>query len=283
MQKQYDPQILKRLQNAELSILKDFDKVCAKYGINYFLIGGSLIGLVRHKGFIPWDDDLDIGMLREEYERFLKIMPKELTKDYILASPETHPGYCSAVIKLMRKGTKFVPSFSTEMQCELGIHIDIFIWDNLCDNKFGAWIQIKKSRILSQLIFLCGSSKPNIGYEKKLRILLQFVCKALHFFLNKIPNSVNILFKYFEKNSQKYNKIDTKHIVCFQDTKILNTKYTKDALIPYSRKTFEGFLAPVADNYKEELQMYYGDYMKLPPIEDRVNHCAEQMDFGDIY
>lgn len=149
MQKEYDSETLKRLQRAELDILMEFDRVCEKHGIFYFLYGGSLLGAIRHKGFIPWDDDIDIGMTRENYDKFVKVMPKELGNNYILATPLSHTGYCSAIIKLMRKGTKFVPGASTEMKCELGIHIDIFVWDNLCGRMLGAWLQIKTARILS--------------------------------------------------------------------------------------------------------------------------------------
>lgn len=122
MFRMYDPETLKSVQKAEAGILKDFDRVCEKYGIHYFLDGGTLLGAVRHQGFIPWDDDLDVGMTRENYERFKQIMPQELGADYVLTTPATHEGYCSAVIKLMKKGTKFVPQFSVEMKCWLGIY-----------------------------------------------------------------------------------------------------------------------------------------------------------------
>ena len=284
MRKEYDLEILKRLQKAELSILMDFDKVCEQYGIHYFLYGGSLLGAIRHKGFIPWDDDMDIGMTREDYDRFVKIMPKELGKEYILATPMSHSNYCSTVIKLMRKDTKFIPGFSTEMKCELGIHIDIFVWDNLCDKKLGALIQIKIARVLSQLIFLCGSSRPIIPYKGIIKIILKHICKLIHIILIIIPESEKKLYKFFEWMSKKENSKNTKYIISFQSQNPHRCIYQKRKLSPYIKKSFEEYSAYVPNNYKANLRACFGaDFMKLPPEEKRINHCAEVIDFGEIY
>lgn len=284
MKKVYDAETLKRLKKAELNILKDFDNICKKYEIHYFLVGGSLLGAIRHGGFIPWDDDIDVGMTREEYNKFFKVMPKELGKDYILATPTNYSGYCGAIIKLMRKNTKFIPEFCTEMKCDLGIHIDIFVWDNLCDKRAGAWFQIKAARILSQLIFLCGSSKPEIPGKGIQKFILQNICRMMHFVLNRIPDSEKKLYRCFEKVSKKENNKTTKYITSFQTHDPYKHTYHKQDLIPYTQKNFEGFNASVQNNYKENLYRCFGsNYMSLPPKELRVNHCAEVIDFGDIY
>lgn len=284
MQKEYDLETLKRLQRAELNILMDFDRVCEKHGIYYFLYGGSLLGAIRHEGFIPWDDDIDIGMTRENYNKFVKVMSKELGNDYILATPLSHEGYCSAIIKLMRKGTKFVPGFSTEMKCDLGIHIDIFVWDNLCGRKLGAWIQIKTARILSQMLFLCGSSKPIIPYKGIWKTTLKYICNIAHRILALIPNIEKGLYKFFMWLSMKENGRNTSYIVSFQSQNPHKCIYTKKDLSPYIRKNFDGCRVYVPNNYKANLRVCFGnDYMSLPPKEKRINHCAETIDFGDIY
>lgn len=284
MLKEYEPETLKRVQNAELSILKDFDRVCNQHGIRYFLVAGSLLGAIRHKGFIPWDDDLDIGMTRENYEKFTKIVSKELGDDYILATPEKHSGYCGAVIKLMRRNTKFIPAFSVEMKCDLGIYIDIFVWDNFCDKRIGAWLQVKEARVLSQLIFLCGSSKPEIPYRGILKISMKSICKLMHFVFGKIPNIEKKFYKCFEMVSKRENHRETKYITCFQMQNPYKNICKKQDLIPYLRKPFENFSVSVSNNYEENLILYFGsDYMSLPPKEMRINHCAEIIDFGNIY
>lgn len=283
MLKEYDSQTLKRLQMAELDILKVFDRTCEKYGINYFLDWGSLIGAVRHGGFIPWDDDMDVSMTRKDYEKFKKIFASELSKDYILATPIFHKGYCGVVIKLMRKHTKFVPEFSKEMKCELGIHIDIFVWDNLCDSKVSMNIQLIGTRIFSYLIFLCGSSNPEISGNGLLKVILQKVCKMMHFILSRIPRCENFFYRCFEKVSKMGNRKTTRRVATFQTPNILKYAFNKDALEPYHRIEFEGCKVSVTNNYKEHLQQSYGDYMKLPPKDQRENHCAYMVDFGGMY
>lgn len=284
MRKTYDTEILKRLQQAELSILKDFDRVCRQHKIHYFLCGGSLLGAIRHKGFIPWDDDIDVGMTREDYDNFAEIITKELGRNYILSTPEKYSGYCGTVIKLMRKNTKFIPEFSAEMECTLGIHIDIFVWDNLCDRKLGAWVQIKTSRILSRLIFLCGSSKPEIPGKGIMKFILQGICKIIHLILKIIPNSEKKLYKCFEQISKLENHKNTRYITSFQTQNPYKHIFHKQDLSPYRRKPFQGFSASVQNNYRKYLYRCFGsDYMILPPTEQRVNHCAEVIEFGDIY
>lgn len=280
MFRMYDPETLKSVQKAEAGILKDFDRVCEKYGIHYFLDGGTLLGAVRHQGFIPWDDDLDVGMTRENYERFKQIMPQELGADYVLTTPATHEGYCSAVIKLMKKGTKFVPQFSVEMKCWLGIYIDIFVWDNLSDKKVKAWLQMKEARILSQLLFLCGSSKPEIPYHGAKKLIAQGICKSLHFLLSRIPGSERRLYRRFEKISQQENNKTTQYITSFQVVDIYNHSFKESDSVPYGKMKFEDFRVSVPNNWEAYLHRCYGDFMSLPPEEKRVNHCAEIIDLG---
>lgn len=283
MLREYDSNTLKRVQKAELDILKTFDKTCQKYEINYFLDWGSLIGAARHKGFIPWDDDLDVSMTRKDYERFKMIYATELGEDYILATPIHHSGYCGVVIKLMRRNTKFVPEFSKEMKCELGIHIDIFVWDNLCDSKLGMSAQIIGTRILSYLIFLCGSSNPVIPCRGGLKFILLLICKIIHSILSRIPKSEKVLYRCFEKICKMANRKSTRCIATFQSPNILKYAFDKNKLEPYRRIQFEGYPISVANNYKEHLRQSYGDYMKLPPLNQRENHCADEIDFGDVY
>lgn len=283
MQKEYNPKILRRLQMAELNILKDFDRVCERNGIQYFLDWGCLIGAVRHKGFIPWDDDLDISMTRGEYEKFKKVYMTELSEDYFLATPILHKGYCSIVTKLMRKNTKFVPNFSKEMKCDLGIHIDIFVWDNISDSKLGAMCQIAGTRLVSYLIFLCGSSNPEIQYTGVKKVVLNKICKVLHIILSKIPNSEKGLFRCFEHISKSENSKKTRYMVTFQTPNILKYALKAESLESFEKIEFEDFIAPVPNNYKEHLEQSYGDYMQLPPEDKRENHCADVIDFGGIY
>ena len=148
--RKYDDVSLKKLKMELLEIFKVFDKLCRKYEINYFATAGTLLGAIRHGGFIPWDDDLDIGMLRADYEKFLKIPPEEF-KGYGLCAPEITPGeYYSFVTKFYKKGTKFITPISyVDNKMNMGIFIELFPFDDVEDKNANLEKQIKKVNRIS--------------------------------------------------------------------------------------------------------------------------------------
>ena len=104
---EYEESTLKKLQGIQLGILKDFIDVCKKYDLKYFLIFGTAIGAARHKGFIPWDDDIDIGMLRKDYDKFLEVAKYELNEKYTVMNGDICPSYPVMTSRVMKKGTEF--------------------------------------------------------------------------------------------------------------------------------------------------------------------------------
>lgn len=123
-----DPR-LRRLQLAELEILNEFVRVCEKRSLRYYLVGGTLLGAVRHKGFIPWDDDIDVAMPREDYDKFAEISQAELSADYFYQSPETDPNYFLTYAKLRKNGTEVYEERFKNAAFHKGIFIDIFPLD----------------------------------------------------------------------------------------------------------------------------------------------------------
>ena len=105
---------LKKVQTLQLEMAKEVKRICEKHGIQYFLDAGTMLGAVRHKGFIPWDDDLDIGFLREEYDKFLQVAPQELSERYYLQNSMSDDDYGMVFSKIRLKGTKFVETISQE-------------------------------------------------------------------------------------------------------------------------------------------------------------------------
>lgn len=170
--KQYDQQTLKKLHTFEVAMLQDFIQVCEKYNIPYFAVFGTLLGAVRHKGFIPWDDDLDVGMLRKDYERFLEVFPNELGKEYRILNTGVDEGYTCSVTHFGKKGTVFVPEHAKRMKCEQNICFDIFIFDSVADEEKARKKQLRKGWFWSKLLFLRGTPYPIIpleGMQKKSR------------------------------------------------------------------------------------------------------------------
>lgn len=280
MYKEYEKKELDTLKKAELLIVQDFANVCRKHDIEWFAIGGSVIGAVRHNGFIPWDDDFDLGMLREDYNHFLSVWECELGDRYHLATPETDKKYSSPVVKLMRKGTRFVPEYLINSKAELGIHIDIFVYDNYTNDERSKK-QIKKARIIDQLLFLRGSGNPNIPLKGMKRLLASGACKFIHFLMVIFQISPKWLYKRLEKESKKYNAEKTEFVTTYQDPYIHDSRLACSEIKPVVYKKFENIEIPIPNEYMRILERYYGDgVMELPPLEKRVNHAPEIIEFG---
>jgi len=163
---EYDDKTLKHLQNTELMILKDFIEICEDNNLDYYIYGGSLIGAIRHKGFIPWDDDLDVIMFREDYDKFKKIFNESYNDKYYLLCKETEEDYFYLFSKLVLKGTIFEEEWVNQVNFNLGINIDIFVLDDLSDNKIKRYIQLKKAFFYSKIIIMSKISSKFIIYSK---------------------------------------------------------------------------------------------------------------------
>ena len=142
---------LRKVQLVQLDIAKEVDRICKKHNIKYFLVGGTLIGAVRHKGFIPWDDDLDIGMLRSDYDKFFEIAQKELYKKYEIVDWKIDPYYPHPMAKVVKKGTIYRESKRRD-NGNHGIWIDIFPYDKVSTNEFERNFTYFELKIIRSLI-----------------------------------------------------------------------------------------------------------------------------------
>ena len=151
--KPYEKEVLNRLHHVQLEILKDFSVVCQKHSLPYFAIYGTAIGAVRHGGFIPWDDDIDVGMLREDYNRFCKIFEQELGHKYKLLTPEMDGRYACTVTHIQKRGTKFISQVSQNLKCEQCIFMDVFPFDCVAEDIKEQKKQAQKANFLSDCYF----------------------------------------------------------------------------------------------------------------------------------
>ena len=122
---------LRQLQLAELDILLEIDRVCTENNIKYFLDSGTALGAVRHKGFIPWDDDIDICMMRDDYEKFIRLAPEKLSQKYFLQTLKTDPGYNKLHAKVRKNGTVFKEDANLMRNMNHGLFVDIYPFDYL--------------------------------------------------------------------------------------------------------------------------------------------------------
>ncbi len=279
--KQYDKEELEKLKKAELNILYDFIQVCEKHDINYFLVWGTAIGAVRHQGFIPWDDDIDIGMLREDYDKFTAVVGQELGDRYKLTTPVTEKGYAGTVAKLQRKGTKFVPYISRTMKCDLCLHIDLFIYDNMDNDVEAARKNIRKTRRIAHIIFLCGSPYPLIKIKGIKGALAKAACFMAHYIFKLFRVSTAKQYLKFEKISTSSNHKNTAKMTSYQSLAAFTNAVSIEDIFPLKDIQFEDLTVKIPNHYDKMLRQTYGNYMELPKEEDRVNHGAYLIDFGD--
>ena len=170
---QYDDKDLRKLQLLELRILKEIDRVCRELGITYFLDSGSVLGALRHGGFIPWDDDIDVGMLRKDYDKLLSVFTNELGEHYELLTPEIDSRYACTVTHVQRKNTVFVTEMTKDLKCNCRIFMDIFPFDNVPESESEQNKLLRKSTLYGKLLFLSGSGSPHIPYTGLLYHILQ--------------------------------------------------------------------------------------------------------------
>lgn len=268
---------LKKIHELELKIALEIKRICDKHGIRYFLTAGSLLGAVRHGGFIPWDDDMDIGMLREDYERFISVCESELDRRFFLQTWDTDPDYPFSFAKIRLQGTHLVESFSENCRsCNNGLFVDVFPFDNVPDSPGLQKKQELRYFICKRLLWI----KKGMGTNMKQGSLLQSVRYYIfwlfaHFF------RYESIKRYYAQVQIKYNGRRTRKVVADGAY-----NYRKEAI---ERKWAEN-LEPVRFESEEfltyrdreaYLTYFYGDYMKLPPEDERGGHLPVRVDFGE--
>lgn len=254
---------IRNIQLIQLEIAKEFKRICEKHDLKYFLIYGSLIGAVRHKGFIPWDDDIDIGMPREDYDRFIKLCKNELNHNYYLQCMETDHEYWQPFAKIRKNNTYFEEKSTKNISTHKGVYIDVFPLDYV--NRPGAIssrLQHFFVKLLKHLIY----KKQNIKakYDKSIVLL----------FLSMITKKVSAgrLKKIQHKTMTFYNKKKGGFLVCFGGWYSLRKETIPiEKFMPGKKLLFEGELFSAPLDYDYVLSRIYGDYMTLPPKEERTN------------
>ena len=270
MYKEFDKETLDKLHQIHLEILNEFAKICNKHNLSYSLAYGTLLGAIRHSGFIPWDDDVDVFMPRKDYEEFLKIAVNELDSKYYLDCFNTNKNYLLQFAKIKKNGTIFDEEATHHLNGHKGIFIDVFPMDNVYDN-------IKRSyfdAILIKNITNTITIKSKISKLKEARhpIIVTF----FRIF------SIKTLMKIQKWLSTKNKNNNSKNVVCYYSVYPFKKEvFPREDIFPTTKVTFEGNKYDAIKNYDKFLTNLYGDYMKLPPKEKRVNHMPLKLDFGD--
>lgn len=257
---------INELQKIQLSMLKDFDAVCQKHRISYQLFSGTALGAVRHKGFIPWDDDIDVVMLREDYERFFDSASKELDSNKYYVQREFSEHWPMFFSKLRLNGTTYIEKYhSHDARIHQGIYIDIFPCDNLSDSRLMQKLQYIASKIV------IAKSLYARGYETN-----STVKKCFMQFCRILPTEP---FKRLciRRNDSSSLKV---HTFFGGGKKFERSIFFREWFEQSVKMRFEDSEFPVSAHYDEMLRVMYGDYMVMPTLEQRV--CKRHAGIVDI-
>lgn len=264
----------KKLWAVELDLLREFIKVCSKHNLKYFLNGGTLLGAVRHGGFIPWDDDIDVMMPREDFEKLLEISQKEFTFPYFFQTPLSDQAYFRAHAQLRNSLTTGCTLEDKNKDINRGVFIDIFILDNIPSNKFLRQLFKYEIIFLRKVYVLTYCRK----YEEltKFQSVLKGICQVL---LSNIAGSR--YYNFLLKVMSKYSGTNTEYIgeigLAFREQGIWRREWFEKAVsLP-----FEMLNVNVPTGYKDILTVQYGpNFMEIPSVENKPHNSHGQLIFS---
>lgn len=258
---------LNEIQENSFEVLKKIKEIFDANNWKYYLTGGTLIGAIRHKGFVPWDDDIDIWVPREYYEKFVKYCKenKEQLKPFELIHYSTNDKYIYPISRF--SDTRFRIDYDNAKNYGLGLFVDVYPLDGI-DNKDKKF----KKKIIWMTIKINLMGKTKCGPSKS---IIKSIFKHLYYLIIKNGN-LNKLLEKLDKLSQKYDFNSSEYFNCVCWNLHLGRIYKKDLLDGGDNlecfKEFNGEMFRVPYKYDELLRIIYGDYMKLPPEKDRIAH-----------
>lgn len=261
----------RKLQKVILIVTEEIKRICEKNNIKYSMDSGSMLGAIRHKGFIPWDDDFDFSMMREEYEKFIKACEVDLdTSKFFLQTGVTEEKYAFEFAKIQLKDTEIIEDFSKNVDIHHGIFVDIFPVDMLPEGNFKRKIFKLKNHILKNMVWVkCGYGTPEHFKKVSYKVLRIIVA----------PFSINQIKKMRHMFITSHNNRRSIDKRCFISDypRSFRTYDLWDELVmyPFENSSYLGF-----KDYNRYLSNLYGDYMTLPPTEKRLIHSDYTVNYG---
>jgi len=261
---------LRKLQLTQVEILKVIDKLCRKYDIPYSLYAGTLLGAVRHKGFIPWDDDLDICMSRENYNRFQQAWETDKPEGYLLQNKENAPDFTQSFTKIRKVNSTCQLKVEIGLQYHMGIYVDVFPVDRFPEGKLRQ-LEFRLNCMLYQLF-----SREFLPPESSR--IVKCICGLI---LMVTPKRwINHIRGWLLKHITRYSDDTSLPGITIETMAALNTLYPADMLDNYVRLPFEDGEFQCFADWDGNLRRKFGDYMQLPPEEERTwRHPPLRIDF----
>lgn len=260
---------IRTLQMRILDILLAFDKICTKHGLRYCICGGTMIGAVRHKGFIPWDDDLDVSMPRPDYEKLIAHAAEWLPKPLEFVCAENDPDYPLPFGKIQDASTTLIER--PHLYYLGGCYIDIFPYDGFAENKLVRWWQCAKYAYYRKCLYLVHRDpyKHGRGPSSWVPLLVRKIY-SMHGLQKRIR-------KILTKNDYALAKLASSYTDGYKKA------FPKEICDHYGPYEFEGHTVQGIVDYDPYLKVMYGDYMQIPPEEKRVQHNFYHLDLDHPY
>lgn len=275
-----EKKVLRKVQLLQLKIAKEIKRICDKNNIDYILDSGTLLGAVRHKGFIPWDDDMDISMISENYKRFLEACKTDLGEEFFLQTWETDRNYPMPYAKIRLNGTRYIENVFEKAQMHQGIFVDVFpynVWP--VKNRIRKKIWRRRLYLQSMIMMKCHylKFKSDAAWKYLLKVIMFTFIKFLSLFHSK-----QSLINKYNKMTEKYNAFESDEL--YEQTTNIRFGYwvvSKSCFEKFINLEFEDDTFKCPENYDEYLTKVYGDYMTPPPEEKRAKgHNVIEVDLG---
>lgn len=261
---------LKRIQEKELCILKEFIRICEKYGLRYYLVEGSLLGAVRHQGMIPWDDDIDVALFRNDYHRFLQIVQKELPKSFECHNYNFSGQYIDYITQIVDTETLVETPYRRQKEVK-HLWIDVFVIDGMPKGKVK--IELHKCNLLYRKLMLMWSNLDHFVVNRNNRPIHEKVLIWFGdtFHMDKFLSTEKQL-KKMDYCMRRFSTCESEETVNFMSeyrwrTVFPRSYYGQGRMVP-----FEGFTVRIPERSEEILSSIYGNYNELPPEDKRYKH-----------
>ena len=249
---------MKRIWAVLLDMYLSFAEVCEKHNFRFFMIGGSLLGAIRHNGFIPWDDDLDVGMMREDYEKFIKIAQTEFREPLFFQSPYTDPDYFVSWVKIRNSSTTGISLLTNNRHFNQGLYLDIFPID---------YVNLENSQNDYQQIYICAKKLGAFMRRGSKRLNERQKSDEIEYYTDEPLKEWELLQKIASNPQYKGSQYVANSVFTgYGLQKMIHPAIGYESTMKHK---FEGIDAIIPCGYKDLLKIQFGDYMSFPPKGDR--------------
>lgn len=258
---------LREIQQGELVVLKKIKEICEQSNTNYFLIFGTLLGAIRHKGIIPWDDDIDVGMMREDYEKFISYCTKhkEELLPFKLYHYSTKKDYIYPIARFV--DTRYWVDYQDVPDYNLGLFVDIYPFDGCGNSKEERSAVFRKVRKGIMPLISLGARSNVLNNHGLVNYIVKCILRGLAIVVGQ-----NRLLRIVDKRAKKYSIPESTYVNCLVWDNTYADMFPRADFMSLTDIQFEDSTFKIPQNYDRILKLEYDDYMQLPPEEDRIGH-----------